>query len=194
MARGDAALFFRAFLRNPTKIGAIAPSSPSLARAMVRDLTLTAGETVVEFGPGTGPFTAEIAGLLPDPRCYLGIERDPDFVATLRVRFPHLTFVEGSAEHAPRYLAGAGRGRVRRVICGLPFASLPPSVQDAIVATLDRLIEPGSEFRTFQYVHAFALPTAIRFRRRMRALFGPFTREATVVRNLPPAHVLSWKR
>lgn len=161
---------------------------------MVSGLDAANGETIVEFGPGTGPFTRELARLLPSPSCYLGIERQPDFVRLLRERFPGLPFVEGSAEDACRHVAEAGRTRVKAVVCGLPFASLSPSAQDRIIEALDALIGPGAEFRTFQYMHAYCLPTAIRFRRRMATVFGPHGRHAAVFRNLPPAFVLCWRR
>lgn len=183
-----------AFLRNPARTGTIAPSSPELARAMIGGLAIEPDETVVEFGPGTGPFTAEIRRMLPAPACYLGIEIEPRLVRLLRARYPDLRVVEGSAEHAPRYLAESGRGRVKAVISGLPFASLPPAMQDGIVRAFDALVGPGAEVRTFQYVHSFALPTTIRFLRRMHAVFGPHTRHAVVLRNLPPAFVLRWTR
>ena len=190
----DSVRFLQAFLRSPSRVGAVAPSSPELAKQMVEGLQLQPDETVVEFGPGTGPFTAALREILPDPACYLGIERDPEFAKLLHERFPELHIVEGSAADAPKYLAEAGRARVRAVVCGLPFASLPPSVQDAVIAALDQMIQPGAEFRTFQYLHAYGLPTAIRFRNRMRPLFGEHSRSPAVWRNVPPAYVLTWKR
>jgi phosphatidylethanolamine/phosphatidyl-N-methylethanolamine N-methyltransferase len=190
----DYLTFLAAFLRSPARTGAILPSSPVLARAMVRGLQLGSGETVVEFGPGTGPFTRELRRILPDAACYLGIERDARMLRVLRQRYPELLFVEGSAEEARSYLQAAGRSRVRAIVCGLPFASLSPRVQDGVVETLDALVQPGAEFRTFQYVHAYGLPTAIRFRRRMAGVFGPHGRQAVVLRNLPPAFVLRWAR
>jgi phosphatidylethanolamine/phosphatidyl-N-methylethanolamine N-methyltransferase len=190
----DRVAILTAFLRHPARTGTITPSSPALARAMVRGLAVEPDETIVEFGPGTGPFTAEIHRILPDPACYLGIEIEPRLVARLRERYPGLCVVEGSAEHAPQYLADAGRGRVRAVISGLPFASLPPATQDGIVRSFDTLAGPGAEVRTFQYVHSFALPTTMRFLRRMRAVFGPHMRHAVVLRNIPPAVVLRWAR
>ncbi len=189
----DTRQFLSAFLRHPARVGAIAPSSPQLARAMVRDLHLPAGGCVIEFGPGTGPFTAELANLT-GPNAYLGIEREPRFVRVLENRFPQMRFVTGSAEDAVTLHAEAGLGPVRAVICGLPFASLPPSVQDGIVDALDQMLTPGCMFRTFQYVHAYGLPTAIRFRRRMRELFGRHHRSRPVLRNIPPAYVLTWQR
>lgn len=161
---------------------------------MVSGLAVADGETIVEFGPGTGPFTSELVRLLPSPSCYLGIERQPDFVRLLREKFPGLRFVEGSAEDASRHVAEAGRTTIKAVVCGLPFASLPPSAQDGIIEALDAMVGPGAEFRTFQYIHAYGLPTAIRFRRRMASLFGRHRRHAAIFRNLPPAFVLCWRR
>lgn len=190
----DRLQFISAFLRQPGKIGAIAPSSPTLAREMMRNLDVKPGQTVLEFGPGTGPFTAAILDALPDGAAYLGIELHPGFVAHLRQRFPQATFVQGSAGEAARHHAEHRLPPVRAILCGLPFASLPPSVQDQVIAALDQLLGPGAEFRTFQYVHAFGLPTAVRFRRRMADLLGPPTRSRAVVRNVPPAFVLRWSR
>lgn len=186
--------FLQVLFRAPARTGAVAPSSVHLARAMVKGLTLGPGQTVVEFGPGTGALTAEIRRILPSPSSYLGVEIEPRFADLLRRRFPGLHVVEGSAEEAPRFVAEAGCAQVKAVICGLPFATLPAGVQDGVVRALDVLVGPGAQFRTFQYIHAYPLPPAVRFRHRMRELFGPHTWEATVMRNLPPAYVLSWSR
>ncbi len=192
--RTDTLALLHAFFRHPTRIGAVAPSSADLARAMVSGLSLEPHQTIVEFGPGTGPFTAEIRRILPRPACYLGIEIEPRLAALLRERYPELRIVEGSAAEAPRHLAEAGRASVRAVVCGLPFASLAAPIQDGIIRAFDALVGPGGEVRTFQYVHAFPMPAAVRFRRRMDALFGPHTRGAPLLRNLPPAYVLRWTR
>lgn len=190
----DRLQFISAFVRQPGSIGAIAPSSPFLAREMVRDLDVQPGQSVLEFGPGTGPFTAEILANLPEGAAYMGIELHAGFVTALRQRFPEATIVHGSAAEAPRFHAEYDLPPVRAILCGLPFASLPPSVQDSVIAALDALLTPGSQFRTFQYVHAFALPTAIRFRRRMAELLGKPARSRAVMRNVPPAYVLRWER
>jgi len=189
----EAGQFLRAFLRHPARVGAIAPSSPYLAREMVRGLEVPPGRCVLEFGPGTGPFTAELRRVTGRDG-YLGIEREPQFVDMLMRRFPDMRFVNASAADAVSLHAESGLGPVHAVICGLPFASLPPSVQDGIVEALDQLLPPGCMFRTFQYVHAYGLPTAVRFRRRMAELFGRHERSKPVLRNIPPAYVLTWRR
>jgi len=186
--------FFRAFLRNPAKVGAIAPSSRSLARAMFDRLNLEPDDAVIEFGPGTGSFTRQIRANIANPACYLGIELDRFFVRVLRRDFPDFNFVKGSAEQATEHYERAGLGRVGAIISGLPFASLPGSVQDGIIGSVDQLMKPGCVFRTFQYVHSFTLPSAIRFRKRMNRTFGPHHRSRVIVRNLPPAFILTWER
>lgn len=199
MATLDHLHFVKAALRSPAAVGAIAPSSAVLARQMVRDLELPAGRIVVEFGPGTGPMTEQISRILPSPDAYVGIERDPNFVKLLSRRFPKMRFVQGSAEKAPDYIAEMDHEQVGAIICGLPFASLPPSVQDGIVGAIRQMMKPatatgpGTIFRTFQYVHAWPLPTAVRFRRMMNGLFGKGRVSRPVLRNLPPAFVLSWQ-
>jgi len=197
MAKGDHVRFLKTFLKNPGSTGAVAPSSEALSRAMVHGIEMDGDDLVVEFGPGTGPFTKAIEDILPSPGQYLGIERDPEFVSLLRSRFPDLTLIEGSAEeaatHVETHRSDTGQiCRVKVVISGLPFASLPDEVQKSILQSLRDLLPAGSEFRTFQYVHAYGLPKAVRFRKRMREIFGPVTVRGPIFWNLPPALVLTW--
>lgn len=194
MVRADHLHFAKAFLRHPARVGAIAPSSPVLAEAMVEGVRLGETESVLELGPGTGPFTKALADRLGAGPHYLGIEKNPAFVERLQKRFPTMRFVEGSAEDASVLVDQLNLPPVRTVICGLPFASLPRRVQDGVIHSLDELLGAGGEFRTFQYVHAYALPSAARFRRRMSGLFGRFTRTRAIWRNVPPAYVLCWQR
>ena len=78
------------------------------------------------------------------------------------------------------------------IISGLPFASLPPEVQRGIVDGTRAVLDHGGRFRTFQYVHAYAMPSAGRFRRAMGERFEGFVRGRAVIRNVPPAYVLTW--
>jgi phospholipid N-methyltransferase len=186
--------FLTALLRSPAKVGAIAPSSAALAKRMVHGLDLT-HHAVLELGPGTGPITKAIASIITHPRHYLGIDREPHFIKLLKARFPDMRFITGSAQDALDHLAATpDLPPIKAVISGLPFASLPPSVQDGVIACLDHLLARGAVFRTFQYVHAWPLPSAVRFRRQMTDRFGPPSVSRPVIANLPPAVVLSWPR
>jgi phospholipid N-methyltransferase len=186
--------FARALAANPRAVGAVAPSSRRLAAAMVAELPMPAGRSVLELGPGTGPFTAAIRERLAEPGLYLGIEQHGPFVEQLRERFPELAFAHGSAGEAARLHGEGNLPPVGAIVSGLPFASLPAEVQDQVLAGLEALLPAGAYFTTFQYAHAGAMPAARRFRRQMAAMLGPPVRRRLVLANLPPAHVLRWQR
>ncbi|MCC6785469.1 MAG: hypothetical protein IT457_21640 [Planctomycetes bacterium] len=187
----DAVHFFGRFLKSPGSVGAVLPSSRFLARELVGDLSsLRPGDAVVEYGPGTGAITRRIAEVLPEGVRYLGIELEQSFVRRLQQRFPKLGFHHGSVADVEEILAAEGLPRPSRIVSGLPFASLPRAVQEAVVDGTARTLAVGGEFRTFQYVHAWPLTTAKRFRAAMDARFSRFTRHGPIVRNVPPAFVL----
>jgi phospholipid N-methyltransferase len=187
-------LFIGISMRNPSRIGAIAPSSTELARAMINNVELRPGEGVIELGPGSGAFTAQIRKVIPDAAAYLGIERERVFVELLKNVYPDLTFITGEAEQAAEIYKKTTSLPVKAIICGLPFANMKKSVQDCIIDNIEMLMAPGCVFRTFQYAHAWPLPTAIRFRQKMTELFGPVHRGKVLFGNIPPALVLSWSR
>ena len=68
--------FLRAFLKNPAKVGAIAPSSPELAQTMISGLKPDKDNIILELGVGTGAITKYVAPILPDSDSYLGLELD----------------------------------------------------------------------------------------------------------------------
>ncbi|MDX1433648.1 MAG: rRNA adenine N-6-methyltransferase family protein [Gammaproteobacteria bacterium] len=186
--------FLKAFLNDPGAIGAISPSSQVLALAMVDDLDLQPGCGVLELGPGTGAFTAEIRSRLTSPDDYVGVERDPGFARVLRERFPDLRIVNGLAEDIGDYYERNALSPPKAILCGLPLSIQRRDSLDSIVAVADELMSAGSEFRTFFYLPALPLPPAIYFRRRMNAVFGEHRPGRVVMRNLPPATVLAWRR
>lgn len=185
--------FFGRFLRNPSSVGAVLPSSRYLSRAIVGRLDLAPGELIVEYGPGTGPATTAVRERLPTQARYLGIELDPRFHRLLTERFPTLDFHLGSAGDLPAILAERGLPKPTRIISGLPFATLPPKVQDQVIEGIVWALRGGNgDFRTFQYVHAYGMRAARRFRAVMQERFGGFERLGPVMRNVPPAFVLRY--
>ncbi len=186
--------FLSRFLADPRAVGAIAPSSRYLARRMIQDIHWAPGVRIVEFGPGTGPFTRAIQAALPAGGRYLGIERDGPMVEVLRQRFPRLDIEHGSVESLLELAGARGLLPLDHVVSGLPFASLPAPVTERVIGETFEALKPGGTFTTFQYVHSFPLPPAIAFRRRMRDRFGPVHRWTGEARNLPPALVLTWRK
>jgi len=189
----DYLLLLGRFLRQPRSVGAIAPSSQVLARAMVRGLDL-GGARVVELGPGTGAFTGTlVAGVAPGGRL-LAIELDADFAANIHAKWPSAECVCASATSLAALAAERGLMPVDHIVSGLPFASLPREVTRAILDGIERVLRPGGTFSAFQYVHAYGLPPAVAFRRDLSRRFGPLSSRRLVLRNVPPAFVLRWTR
>jgi phosphatidylethanolamine/phosphatidyl-N-methylethanolamine N-methyltransferase len=191
---GENLLFLRRFLRHPMSVGAVLPSSRYLAGRMVEELGLVPGNRVVEFGPGTGALTAAIAPLIPAGGRFLGIERDPVFVAALRKRWPGLDWTCDSVENLVPIVERFDLMPLDAIISGLPFASLPRDVTLPILDGAYKALRHGGTFSTFQYVHAYGFPTARDFRREMAVRFGPPFARRLVIRNFPPAFVLSWRK
>ncbi len=177
--------FLRHYARDPRGVGAIAPSSPALARAMVDALDLEAARVIVEYGPGTGVFTAElIARRRPGTRI-VAIELNRDFHAHVAARFagvPDLDVVAGSAADVAGVVARLGITQVDAVLSGLPLSSLPTAVSEAILSETARLLGDHGRFVLFQYS---------RYRRAMIERHFAAVRTRHVLANLPPAYVFA---
>lgn len=187
-------LFLGRFLRSPRSIGAIAPSSPALAAAMVHGVDWDGHKRVVELGPGTGALTAALVACVGPSARILAIDREPVFVERLHERWPQIEAVCASASALPIIAGERGLDAVDFIISGLPFASLPAAVTNQIVDGIERTLRPGGTFTTFQYVHAYPMPTALAFRRDISARLRAAPVRTLVMKNIPPAFVLSWTR
>lgn len=193
-AGGDYLLFLGKFLRNPRNVGSVMPSSQALAREMARAVPVDPAAVVVELGPGTGALTRQVINVLAPGERFLAIDIDAEFCENLRAQWPHIDFQCGSAADLPAMLDARGWRGVNHVLSGLPFASLPAAISRSILAAVAQALVPGGTFTTFQYVHAYATPPAVKFRKQMSADFGPVRSRQLVVRNFPPAFVLTWKK
>ena len=148
----------------------------------------------VELGPGTGAFTEEVLSALPAGAQFLAIDIDPTFCAQLSERFPSLDIAFASAAELPRLMAARGWPHVDHIVSGLPFASLPGEISRGILEAVHASLKPGGTFTTFQYIHAYPLPPAKAFRQEMTRRVGPMAHRWQVLRNVPPAYVLSWRQ
>jgi phosphatidylethanolamine/phosphatidyl-N-methylethanolamine N-methyltransferase len=186
---GEHLRFLWTFLRSPVATGAVAPSSPGLARRMVEEAGIETAETVVELGPGTGPFTRAILDRIGPRTFFLAMELNPEFAAGLSQRFPGLTVVNDSAERLPDHLKAHGRAAADTILCGLPWAGFSRDHQERLMGAVVDSLRPGGRFATFAYIHACWLPPGRRLRRLLRSRFSHVERSRIVWRNLPPAFV-----
>lgn len=185
--------FLQGFIKNPLKVGSISPSSPDLALRMIEGIQADENNVVLEIGCGTGAITKFLQNLIPSRKSYLGIEIENDFVKKLNMEFSNLNIVCGNACDAVKILEGQDLGKISYIISGLPFVVLPKEVSNGILREVDKFMEKGCVFRTFQYAHGYNLPPARKFRKRLTERYGNIERSDLILKNLPPAYVLTWK-
>jgi phosphatidylethanolamine/phosphatidyl-N-methylethanolamine N-methyltransferase len=186
--------FITEFLKHPSSVGAVAPSSRFLARTILAAADLKNCHVIVEFGPGTGAFTKYLCQQLRPDQRYIGIELNTTFARLLRQEFPTFTFVHDSVENLQAISAEHQLGSIDAIICGLPCASLPLRVQDNAFRAMSQLMHDHSVFCTFAYLQGLVLPGAQALRARLRKEFRSVTYSRIVWCNFPPAFVYICRR
>ncbi|MGW1678385.1 class I SAM-dependent methyltransferase [Saccharopolyspora sp. NPDC002376] len=181
-------------MRKPNLVGAVAPSSPSLAREMASVVPTSGTPVVVELGPGTGALSGAIAERLPESGRQVAIELDGGMVEYLRTELPWLEVVQGDAARLGDLLAGIGIDKVDAVVSGLPWSIFPAELQHNILHQVGSVLAPGGAFTTFAYVHALGMSGARQFRRRLDLAFDEVLTTHTVWRNVPPARIYVCRR
>ncbi|WP_049563294.1 class I SAM-dependent methyltransferase [Nonomuraea sp. SBT364] len=190
----DSALFLGQFLRAPATIGAFAPSSQRLAAAVCAPVPERGEPTVVELGPGTGPFTAEIQRRLAGRGHHLAVELNEPMATLLAERFPAVDVVNGDAAELAGLLTQRGLRQADVVVSGLPWAAFPTELQLALLGAVTAAMSPAGAFTTFSYIHAIPLSSARRFRSLLSERFEEVVAGRTVWRNAPPAFVFHARR
>jgi phosphatidylethanolamine/phosphatidyl-N-methylethanolamine N-methyltransferase len=159
----DLRLFVSEIRDNFSAIGAIAPSSPRLAKAIVRPLRQRPPTpvTVLEVGPGTGSFTHRILELLRPGDALEIYELNPKFCLFLR---ESLNKAQLSERGIRCELYNADIRSLRRtyqfdyIISGLPFNSFDVQTVSEILETLMNHLGPAGVLSYFEY----SLPRGVR--------------------------------
>ena len=134
-AEGALGLFLSRWVKAPHRIGAVAPSSRQLARAMARQIDLAGDGPIIELGGGTGSITRALLAIGVSRDRLIVVERDPTLAALLRMRFPGVKIMRGDAAELVQLLRplgisraaaykAAGRYRDTRGAEGLPVLLL----------------------------------------------------------------------
>lgn len=198
--------FLGQYMRHPQVVGAVAPSSQSLAAAICTPYRRHRGPAhILEVGAGTGAITR-----------YLGrVLGSQDRLDICEIKKEFADILEREVLAGPDFRGPVQKGRVRLlrmpvqqisceeqydyVISGLPLTVF--SLQDVqeILSVIRRCLKPGGVFSYYEYVgmrRASQVLSLGKARDRYRSVSN-FLREhirlhqydcQTVFRNLPPAH------
>lgn len=186
--------FFGQYVLKPRAVGAVSPSSPSLARKMLEWIDWPNVGTVVEYGPGTGAFTKHILSRMQPAARFLAIEVNPKFIDVLSRRYPEVRVYQDSVENVQPICRQEGIDEVDAIISGLPWASFRKKDQAKYLRAMMGVLKPGGCFATFAYLQGLLLPAGRRFRGMVRQYFSHVETSRTAWANLPPAFVYRCRR
>lgn len=182
---GEWRRFLAPYLRHPRIVGAIAPSSAALARAMLKAAAPLQGP-VLELGGGTGVFSRALlqAGLAPEALHI--VERLPEFARTLRAQLPDTRVLELDAAQLHTSLFTHPPAIV---LSGLPLRAMADAQVETILRAVLGCCRQDVRIVQFSYGLRCPVPTTLRARLGLQA-----QRLAWVAANLPPAWVWRLQR
>ncbi len=178
--------FYKGWLSNPKGVGAIAPSSPAMARKMAEETRVGNDKKVLEVGPGTGVFTGAILARGVHPDNLFAIEYNKSFLPGLRQRFPEVTFIHGDALDIEAIAREQSIEKFDTIISGLPLLNFPSAKRVQFVESMLDHLEPGRPLIQFSYGLSPPVPVSSNHfvAQHLGSVFG----------NLPPARIWAYKR
>ena len=181
--------FIYQFLNKPKTVGAITPSSRYLTKKILSFVDFKKeGLVLLEYGPGTGPFTSEIIKYLKPTDQLIVIELNPKFAADLKEKFKdhkNVKIYEDCVENTQKILEKEGIKQVDYIISGIPFSSLPKDVTQDILINTKSIMSSTTLFLTFQYS---------KFKKESFEKYFEIIDVKFVFRNIPSAFIFCMKK
>ncbi|MEM9840940.1 MAG: rRNA adenine N-6-methyltransferase family protein [Pseudomonadota bacterium] len=176
------AVFLREWARNPLEVAAVTPSSTGLARLMASEISSETGP-VLEIGPGTGAFTAQLLANGVAPQDLTMLEKNSSFVRMLKREFPAVRVVNTDVAEVD----------LTTLTCGRPYGAVVsglglPSMEQRVVAGMLRRIfqHMSGDGAFYQFTYGLRCPVPARL---MRALGLRTEKLGSIWWNCPPAAV-----
>lgn len=170
--------FFLSYLKAPRLVGAIAPSSAFLAKALCQHAR--GARHLIELGAGTGAITQYLREEFPRATLVV-VERDAPMAAALQRRFGKGIVVADAIQARKDLFIDIPEQSV--VVSSLPFRSFPETVAAPVITLLRDFLLESPKRRLVQYTYGQRVP----FSSPHRAL--AWKRKELILRNVPPAWV-----
>jgi phospholipid N-methyltransferase len=149
-------LFARNFLKHPSMLGSVIPSSPFLVNNLMNQVDWKRARVLVEYGPGVGTITREILKRMRPDATLVVVELNDDFVEYLgnNILDPRLRVVHGSAADVRRILTEENLAPADYIISSIPFSLMPDSKRLEILAESRQALKSHGSMLVFQYTRA----------------------------------------
>ena len=172
--------FLLGLFARPRNVGAIAPSSPELARAIAEQIDPEREGPILELGPGTGVVTAALIARGVAPERITAIEFDAKFADLVAQRFPRVRVLEGDAFDLNASLGDEIAPVYAGIVSGLPLLNHPPPRRQGLIENALARLLPGAPYVQFSYGWTPPIPAPDGTQ---------VSRAAVIWKNLPPARV-----
>ncbi len=186
--------FFKNFIKTPSSIGAVCPTSSYLSKEMTREIGLEKAESVVELGPGTGAITPHIVDALNPATKFFAVELNTEFYNYFRNKYPELTIYHEDASNLKHILKKEELDGIDAVISALPWTTLPVEVQDKLLTAIVDALNPGCYFTTISYVTGRFTTSGKKFNSKLKEYFSHVGLSKMEWRNIPPSFVYRCKK
>ena len=185
--------FFRNFIKNPSAVGSLIPSSQALAKLMTDTASVAQADVIVEFGAGTGVFTEQIQAERRKGSHFLSFEINEDFARITKERCPDVDVLNESASKTLERLKDRNLDGCDCIVSGLPWATLPKEIQEELFSTMVQALKPNGIFATFGYIQSSIMPNVTQFRAKLDGVFQETGVTHYIWSNMPPARIY-WAR
>lgn len=174
--------FLKTFFKERKQVGALAPSSKYLVKKMCDKIDFSTAKNIVELGPGTGVFTAELLKRAnADCRIFV-VELNREFFEYLEKKFtdPRLILVCESADQIDEIIHAHGVEKVDAVLSSLPLAVIPDQIRKRIIIKSYDILREGGVYVQYQY--------SLNAKKLLELKFGKLQMGFVAI-NIPPAFV-----
>ena len=165
--------------------GAVAFSSGTLVKRMLKTVNFSSAEIIIELGGGSGCITELLAKNINPSTQLLVFEVNEVFCKMLRQKFksPNIHIINDSAENLKRHLYQiTGSIKADFVISSLPFSIIDEITRDKIINTIKHVLDPHSVYIQYGYN-----------KKKYNEILNRFQTVKTsfVLGNLPPAYIFN---
>lgn len=180
--------FLKEFFKERKTVGAIRPSSKSLAKKMLKNVDFKESNVIVEFGPGTGVFTRRIIEEMnPNANLYVFELHEP-FYIKLQKEFENdkrIQVINDSAANVRKYLEADKKEFADVIISSLPLTNFDQKLTMRILKSAEIALKAEGQYIQFQY--------SLNARKLLNKIFNSISVQFTA-NNLPPAFVYTCKK
>lgn len=149
--RSGALLFLGEFIKHPTQLGSIIPSSSFLKRRIIANADTKNASVIVELGPGNGGTTQAILDSMSPDAKLICIELNQGLYELVNeISDSRFIAHHGDACDIESILQSHNLAMPDIVISGIPFSCMDKTVGTELIEKIHSILNPGGRFVAYQ--------------------------------------------